>query len=309
MPEQAPLCEVYTFGTVFIAQENCIVNSYRYRLDLAAWTQWLLAGCCLLVAWPGRALPAQADAEPERQWKVIEPERIQFPNRMMILKRGTFDSNDERDLFVRYYEKFAFPRLTLPEYRSRQPWNVGTGKPDTGKDVVREIRNDLAMAATAPAPDAYSKLSQITLGYMGKLAAGAGFHPATRFNAMLLVGDVAAPEAVPMLVEAVKDPKQLDAVKVAALAGLLRHAEQGGISDPDLQKLTIDALLALAASPVPKGPRADAVCWQQGQAAEILGRLGSPGKDNSVVATLLKMVGDPALGLSQRCRAARAWDS
>jgi hypothetical protein len=278
------------------------VNSYRYRVELAAWTQWLLAACCLLVAWP-------AWAQPAKEWKVIEPERVQFPNRMTVLKRGTFDSEAERDLFVRYYTKFAFPRLTEPDFRSRQPWNPAstqTDKSDKGKDVVREIHNDLGMAAAAPAPDVHGKLCEITLAYMGKLAAGADIHPAARFNAMLLLGDVGTPEAVPMLVEVVKDSKQLDAVKVAAMAGLLRHAEQGGISDADLQKLTIDTMVALAVAPLPKDQRADAVCWLRGQAAEVLGRLGSPGRDNSVVAALLKMVGDPALGLSQRCRAARA---
>jgi hypothetical protein len=98
----------------------------------------------------------------------------------------------------------------------------------------------------------------------------------------------------------------LDSVKVAAMVGLIRQAGQGGISDPDMLKAVSDAMLAVAAMPVPDGDRADGVCWMRGQAAQVLGLLESPGRDNAVAAVLLKMVEDPALILSQRCLAARA---
>jgi hypothetical protein len=44
----------------------------------------------------------------------------------------------------------------------------------------------------------------------------------------------------------------------------------------------------------------------QGQAAEVLGLLGSLGKDNAVPAVLQKMVDDVALPLSQRATAAKS---
>ena len=241
----------------------------------------------------------EAGGDAAEKWKVINPVKVSFPNKVTVLKRGKFESAEEEKQFVEYYNKYSFPRWTTPDYRSRQlPL----------KDVIGEIHRELTAASVPQDQQVYRKLADLLLAFMGPLAKGTEFHPLSRYNAMLAIGELNVPETVPILVGTVKDPKQLDAVKVAAMVGLTRHANASvvGITDADTVKLVTDAMVAIANAPVVEGDKADGQIWMQGQAAEILGLLGSPGRDGAVATALQKMVADAALPLSQRCKAAHA---
>ena len=62
-----------------------------------------------------------------------------------------------------------------------------------------------------------------------------------------LGGEIPVPlsAAVPVLVAAVESPDQIDAVRVAAMAGLFRHVRLGGVSTPEAKKLAVVAMYKL----------------------------------------------------------------
>ena len=267
-------------------------------LLLAAGGQGLLGRPCL-------AQEAGDDARQEKAWKIeTVDKKISLTNKMTILRRGKFEGEEESD-FEKYYKGFSFPRWTAPEYRSRQPWN---GHLEIQKDIIGEIRRELNDAEKAPDKQVYQKLCALVLEYMVPLAKGTDYHPLTRYNAMAAIAELNVPEAVPAFVDAINDPKQSDVVKVTAMIGLIRHANPKlvGITDAETLATVTKAMTTVAEAPVPDGDKADGVRWLRGQAAEVLGLLGSPGRNGAVATALLKMIADPRLYLSQRVKAAAA---
>jgi len=194
----------------------------------------------------------------------------------------------------------------LPENRSKLP------------ELRRKLCNNLRTCGTGGRPSqVHEHLNAITLQYAKGMATG-NFHPATRVNAMLMIGQLNAkeapsisvppdplPAALPVLVAAVADEKQIDAVKVAAMVGIFRHAELGAISSPSAQTAVLKAVVALLNAPRPAGRSAAGDAWMRRQAARILATLRI-GNSSAVVAALAKTVADKRLPLSTRCAAAEA---
>jgi hypothetical protein len=266
--------------------------------------------------------PADKPAGTADRWLTVTPDKGQNKNSSKIgeiQRRGTFTDAAEQAMFDEFYTKYYFPRWTLPEFRSRMPKLKDDPKDvkDTGTDVIKELRNILVMTGRAPAMQVHDHLNALVLDYMGRLAAAEKCAPATRINAMLMIGELNAaepgigvagkplPEAVAALLAAVKDPKMAEAVKVAALVGIARHAA-AKIDDQETQQAVIDALVAVAATPAPEGKQPDGQSWMRGQAAEILATLRSVGANGAVPKALGRLMVDAKAPLSQRCIAARA---
>jgi len=121
------------------------------------------------------------------------------------------------------------------------------------------------------------------------------------------------PATVPVMIAAIRDPQQVDAVRVAAMVGILRHLKLNGISSPEARGPVRDAALeiARAAQPPPGRPPAGHA-WMRAQAAEILGELGDAGPGGSIAAALAAIVADSQSSTNNtacfgaRCAAARA---
>jgi uncharacterized protein (UPF0147 family) len=157
------------------------------------------------------------------------------------------------------------------------------------------------------------------------------YHPAARYNAMLLIGMLNSSEAVTVgdakgppvplifalkfMLDELNNPQQLDAVRVAALIGIQRHVR----IDRDLpdanrrlvrnnaETMIVDAMANLLnAKEPPEGRTAAGHAWMQRQAAEVLGLLGSVGQGNRVVTTLEQVIEDDARPIALRCAAADA---
>jgi hypothetical protein len=266
----------------------------------------LVAAC-----WLGlRALPAAAqegdDAGP-RNWKVLTYNKARAQDMFKIRKilaAGSFETADEEKMLVNYYQDFALPRWTAPEFRIRKPWIKGA---EQHTDVVGELRIELQIAEKAPAKQVYERLCALLLEYLPKeLIGDSDIEPVVRFNAMAIVGELRTPEAPAVLLKTIKDKKQIDAVRVAALQGLAHQAASGGLADAESQRAVSELMLKLVVAPLPSTARADGLAWMRGQAAEILGLLGSTGNGGAVVAALTKMIDDKSLPQPQRCKAARA---
>jgi hypothetical protein len=221
-----------------------------------------------------------------------------------ILWAGQFGSREEESerFFDRYYLKHAFPRWTLPENLALLV------------EFRKDLRNDLK---TAKKTAVHDHLNKLALDYFSKLAAG-NYDPAVRVNAMLMIGElnaveapslldapVALPEAREVLLKTVADEQQPEAVKVAALDGIIRHA-QIGLDDPAARKAVSDAMLKLLNSDRPVGGSVVGHTWMQAQATEVLGELKAVGNGGEVAMALKDIVAASALPWRGELRAAAA---
>lgn len=292
-----------------------VCNAHRRRGDCRS----LTIGCACVLAAVGLRLPgamaqAASPAPPDgssasyRVLPVDDSLRINLRRVKEILRNGRFNDQAEQQLFDGYYRSYALALWSVPENRDRLA------------DYRRRLSLDLRNYRSGPI---HAHLNSLVLGYMTNLAkpdpAQGNFHPATRVNAMLMIGELneveaatptatpkPLPQALPVLVDAVKDPQQSDAVKVAALVGIARHAEFGGVNSPEQQTLVAEALLGLIRANVPAGLGAAGQCWMRAQAAEVLGELGSVGDRGAVADALAAMVADGQLPASTRSAAAKA---
>jgi hypothetical protein len=151
---------------------------------------------------------------------------------------------------------------------------------------------------------------------MKTLVAG-DFHPAVKVNAMLMIGElnrveqtghdaaVPLPEALTALIAAAGKANLPDGLRVAAMIGILRHAD-AGIKDDDTRKSLTTVMLRLVAADLPAGSAPTGRAWLVVQAAETLGKLGSVGDGNAVFQALLKRVGDSKLPFLVRSAAANS---
>jgi len=217
---------------------------------------------------------------------------------LKILRAPDFGPG-EQEVFDTYYRDYALARWSEEENAA----SVGAFR--------RELRSDFENAKSGRVHD---HLNSVVLDYM-KIRATGHYHPATRFNAMLMIGDlnsvegkapVPLPAALPVLLSAVEEPQQLDAVKVAALVGVLRHLQLDAVKSPDDRKTVGDAALALAGSQRPPGRTADGHAWMRKLAAEILGELRAAGDNGAVATTLAGMAAEATTPFYARCSAAEA---
>ena len=224
------------------------------------------------------------------------------------LKAGTF-APDQQKVFTDYFNGYALPRWSreadiamLPRYRDR------------------ELRRQLWQAGAGPVHD---HLVSLVFQQMRAMVnhEPQQCHPATRYNAMLMIGYLNAteaprsgqppvphPDALPDLLKAVapgaNDPRLPAEVRSAALTGLIRHARIGIPAD---QRAAVSgAMLPLVRAATVPGPEGEGQAWMRGQAAEVLGWLRSVGQAGAVASALTGMVADAGLPFSARCKAAEA---
>ena len=153
------------------------------------------------------------------------------------------------------------------------------------------------------------------------------YHPVVRFNCMalmaglnrkeLVTGANAVPE-VPLsqartfMLKQLDDPNQIDVVRLAALRGLLRHAELSRIKSSsraipagDQAKLFAYCSKTISEA-APEGRDAGAHVWFQRLCADILGAMGQPGADGAIAKLLDQTIQNKERDLSLRCSCSNA---
>ncbi|MEO8494366.1 MAG: hypothetical protein ABI614_04805, partial [Planctomycetota bacterium] len=216
---------------------------------------------------------------------------------------------------------YFLPIFTSPENRGALPeW----------RDTL--LSKDLR---TARSPEATVYLRGQVITYMKAFAQSPppkyNFHPAVRYNAMLVIGDLNAveygsrypndqkamvpeplAEALDVLIAEYKSPTQIDAVRVAALVGIDRHVklDLGVPKERNIpgskKKAIVDEMIALLNSAPPAGRTAEGHTWMQRRAIDILAALGMVGAYPEANAALEKIVADNAAPISLRCTASEA---
>ncbi len=263
---------------------------------------------------------AEAPAPPAPRWRFVPIDKnVWTPTKVQkdyltvkgILLGGKLDT-PQTALLENYYNGYALARWTHESNRA---------------ELVRFrkiLHGDFATAYRATSKAAHSRLNNdIVLKFMAAVAkpyADKNFHRAVRVNAMLTIGRLSEvprsvttpptplPAALPVLQQTVADPAQLDAVKVEAMVGIIRHAGLGGIRSPAQQPALVTTItqqmVAMVNAPPASGPGADGKEWMRRQAAEVLGEMGVA--SGPITAALTGMAGNTALKHSARCPAARA---
>ena len=221
--------------------------------------------------------------------------------------------------FDYYYTRMVFPRFTQTTDEALK---------DLPKERDRLLRDNLADCTNA---EAHRRLLGLVLNQM-KAIVQDKYHPACRYNAMLIIGllnsvepvivgaDKKTPEplieALPFILEQFTKGEN-DAIRVAALLGLVRHLEwdnfRGSVRPyvPAIPQPTRDEivkqLLALATSKdPPEGREAAGHEWFRRRAIEGLAHAGHRQVDPAVAAALETLVKDESESLAIRCAAASA---
>ncbi len=233
---------------------------------------------------------------------------VQFPQLTTVLRRGTFDNPTEQQAFTDYYNKYLFPMVTHTDNRQ------------SVSDVIPKLRNHFMTSERATGgQQVFGTLAGLTLAYM-KNVAKEDYNTTLRVNAVVAIGEVNTTAAVSDLLDLIGPAGQIDAIRVAAMAGLVHLSEPrprtnpplppGSLSTPAVADPVIAKMIRIVRASVPKTSRADAIRWMRGQAADILGNLkstsASTGPSMEVPAALLVMLSDKDMPVPLRSKAARA---
>ncbi len=170
-------------------------------------------------------------------------------------------------------------------------FTVPASMPDA-YDNRKTIRRHARQAYSKAPKQLHTTLNNFILTTLTPTIADSQYHPAARYNWTLLIGDLnerelplqgagneaALPAAVPVLIGAIENPEQIDAVRIAALIGLERHARLDGLAGDAV----VPVLSALFTAPRPESRSEDVHAWILERAAGVLTLLnaevpGGPG--------------------------------
>ena len=179
----------------------------------------------------------------------------------------------------------------------------------------KELRSQL-MTTFNKGPKAHAYLNALLLKQLPVMANG-NYAPVVRINAVLMIGDLNSAEtkpgasAVPLaaalepLTKIAAADKQLESVKIAALAGLRRHAESG-IAEGEARTALVALLVKLVSTANPPDRLPAGHDWMRGQAADVLGAIGQAGEKGDVAVALGQLVATSKASFASRRSAARA---
>jgi hypothetical protein len=219
--------------------------------------------------------------------------------------------------FEEFYTKYFFPKwtLTTEENLSR-----------LGEQRSEFVRRHLEYSSRNP--QAHDKLVDLTFKFTSAVVADPGFHPAVRYHCAMVLGALNSREAertgarsnpepyspaLPVLVAQFRQADNVDALRIAALLGILRHLEwdnfrpaAGRIPPPEKDAIVRD-LLALAQSKTPPAGRSqEGHLWMRRRAVVGLTYAGFATTSPEICTVLADLVKDEAEPVALRCTAADA---
>jgi hypothetical protein len=249
-----------------------------------------------------------------QQYQSDQPDEKAGRNRTAALgvARGTLNYATEREKVAEYFTKYYFPAMT-----GSDPESLGR---------LGDMRFDLFRRYLWASSNAnfQSDLTNLAFNAM-KGIAGKPYHPAVRYNAVLILGmldeqyaiDSGANSRPPKpLPEANKLLTQIVAAGAAgnkavtpwlmagALVGLERHAQyRDGLPRDAIEPMTAAALKVVSQEKPVLDVSAPVYAWMRLQAANVLASLGAVGTNNQVHDALVKFVADGRT-LDDRCAVA-----
>jgi hypothetical protein len=233
------------------------------------------------------------------------PKTRELESQVKSILRGDTPLTNNEAAFDNFFTRYIFARMTLLSEEEL------ASLPNKRERLFRDyIRPNTSIDAKV-----HDRLVDLTFRSMKEIATK-NYHPAVRYNAMLVIGDLNSREASSsstnpsppeplapsardfMLAEAV-NPDQIDAVRLAALLGLLRHMELNAQRPANLQmaKITRDGivkqLLPLATEKkVPVNRTAAGHAWIRGRVIDVLAAAGQATYDDAVTQAIVGIASD-----------------
>ncbi|MDX1945544.1 MAG: hypothetical protein SFU86_09045 [Pirellulaceae bacterium] len=272
----------------------------------------------------GIAVPTAVDANGYKYWT---PNSTLMTNRttesqirgivVNILRSGN-GLTENRIVFDNFYNLYIFPKLTL---------TTDEALAILPQERFKFFRDHLEICAHADARTVHEHLADLALTQMQQVVKD-NFHPVVRYNAMLLIASLndqdpvrvgAAREipkpmqrALPVLLAEFDRPENTDAIRAAALIGLVRHLEWDSFNAtqplaPPQKAAAVKALLSLATQKTPPaGRNAGGHEWFRRRAIEGLAHAGYNKVEPAVATAMDAMLKDDAESVPIRCAVAAA---
>ncbi len=218
---------------------------------------------------------------------------------------GTIDLNTGRADLGRYLNGLVIPEMTAVDNESL--FQLA----DRRESVMKMVQD-----APAGSPVRDYLVGEVLLPAMTRIAEDGEYHPAVRLNAVLMVAGLneregsrggAAPQPLPaaeqFLLRLASTDTTPSFLRVAAMSGLIRHAEldgqllvlsgggPGAIDDGQRRALmNLGCSLVEAVAETDFAGLSDDQYWLTRQAVQLLGGLARPGDSGQVVACLKKLI-------------------
>jgi hypothetical protein len=222
----------------------------------------------------------------------------------------TADKQHFDDYFIKYY----FPDMTHAE--DADLGRIGDSRYNLFKKFLWATTNTQLQ----------QDLTNMAYVELGKRISDAGYHPAFRYNAILVIGMLdeqyanapgqtpkplpRATKALTTIVDSATLPESRfpPPIILGAIIGLERHAQLRASLTPEAVAAMTSALVKLVAHDAPiQEMDPDAYAWMRLRAAQTLAKLGSVGEKNGVHNALVKLVSSTK-SLDDRCEAAGLLD-
>lgn len=290
------------------------------------------------------AMVAPLGAQDEREYKQIEPpaalrilpsdkgellfkkkeeQRKYAENARDVLQgRASLSALDKKQRFDNWFLRYLFAMMTLNEA------DILSELPVDRKKLIRDY---LEIATDA---GAHQYLVELTLNKMKEIA-NDEYHPAVRYNAMLIIGELNEDElqrtglgrppvpylpALAVLLQEYKNPDQLDYVRVATLVGMLRHVQLHAYDQREAFKNPTQRIPAATITDIrqtmldlvdtkvpPEGRSVEGHHWMRRRAVEVLGWLAFGSADAEIVNKLHEVVAKSEDERGVRCQAVLAF--
>jgi hypothetical protein len=219
-----------------------------------------------------------------------------------ILRDTNNPGAEETKALDEFFMKYLFPSMT-------------TYDPPEALGQLSTLREQLftRYINTAKSQGARDYLNSNTLKAMGAIAKGA-YHPAVRYNAALIVGQLEQPPGTPhpaateLLVSLLENEEFAKvpvptALKVAAIIGMQRR--MAGL-EPAMAERVAKAATAIAlGKETPEDASPDAYGWVRKNAAKLLTAQVAAGMTPEVHQTMVTLISDKSIDLDDRCNIAQ----
>ncbi len=263
------------------------------------WRQSIVAAAALLLS-AGAMRPAVG-----QHYKVIAPRVNEAQSKVLsgqvatILRNASPPGAAEIKLLDDYFKGSYYPLMTSIDA-------VALGELSVKREKFFQLYIN-----PAKSQGARDHLNAMTLRQMGSFAIGP-YHPAVRYNAALIMGQLdTQPGGRPLPAgtkglltilegEAFNKITVPTAVKVAALVGLQRHVRLG-VDAPTAEQITKAALAVANREELPEDASAKAYGWVRRQAAKVLAMQFEKGLTPPVYETFVRLVADEKMDLDDRC--------
>ncbi len=208
--------------------------------------------------------------------------------------------------FDSYFQDYLFPSMTLTSAEGLQELASHRGR------LMR-------MLERPNYSQIHQRLTAMAFEAMQEIAVG-NFHPASRYNAMLVIGSldqeagdprdennppVPLPEAADFMIEQLQEETRApDILKLGAMIGLERHV-QYGLAEEKRSVLT-DELIKVVTAPRPGERTVDFHAWLQFRAAQTLAQMKSLGEDNRIHIALTWLLNQDDVPITERLYVAKS---